>query len=78
MDTGGQAFPGYAWSGMFLRDWLAGQALAGLATQSNELLGVVNKTHPDWSAERMRSVVRECVALAAYEYADAMIAERAK
>ena len=50
-------------SGMTLRDWFAGQALNGI-TSGNGI---------DWT-----QVKGDVVAGAAYEFADAMLAERAK
>lgn len=75
---GGPAFPG-AWhpemgwsptqipSGMSLRDWFAGQALAGIAANP-EGITVDGETKRDPSA----------YALVAYLLADAMLAEREK
>lgn len=67
MDTrsGGQAFPRTPthFNGMTLRDWFAGQALIGM-TLGQETVPV-------------QSVAKNA-ALAAYQYADAMIAEREK
>jgi Na+/proline symporter len=65
---GGHAFPtenisGFDTPGMTLRDWFAGQALAGV------LAHVVGTTESD--AIRFAS-------LAAYRIADAMLAKRAK
>ena len=59
----GQAFPGEFSSGMSLRDWFAGQALADMAS-------VVDKDFPGFGMEQ---VAKEC-----YRMADAMIAERGK
>lgn len=47
-------------SGMSLRDWFAGQALAGLLTQTH----LVQKYQSDWFAK------------GAYQMADAMLAAR--
>lgn len=59
-DYRGPAFPNSpVTSGMSLRDWFAGQALAGLASMS---------MHP---GDRRLAVE------AAYQYADAMLAQRA-
>lgn len=70
---GGAAFPQSLaqegpFGGMTLRDWFAGQALAGIIARQtrSEYEGSVN-SH-DWS----------CEAGDAYALADAMIAERAK
>jgi hypothetical protein len=62
---GGPAFPvKYQSGGMTLRDYFAGQALAGfLAAHAGQ---GVSLPEDDWSATR------------AYEIADAMLAERAK
>jgi hypothetical protein len=67
MQNGGPAFPckdaGIVFSGMTLRDWFAGQALAGfLASYSGE-----NVTLPRTADAAER----------AYDYADAMLRERA-
>jgi hypothetical protein len=73
---GGQAFPqplavgpnddAYpAYPGMSLRDWFAGQALAGILA----FPGVVNGSHDKSAASCVR---------ASYFYADAMIKERDK
>lgn len=75
INDGGPAFPlqsigpdfvpGYA--GMTLRDWLAGQAVAGMSSRYREHHGAGS----DLSVCRV-------IAARAYELADAMIAERAK
>ena len=57
---GGNAFPYASYRGMSLRDYFAGQALAGILA------------NPDW----YRGSERQSVATAAYNYADAMLAER--
>ncbi|MCK9549179.1 hypothetical protein [Aquamicrobium sp.] len=74
IDDGGPAFPteqGHCpdgtWNqsfepGMSLRDWFAGQALAGMLTGQNV-----------WHGDSPR-----LIAVQAYEIADRMIAERAK
>lgn len=75
-NNGGPAFPteprgpiyGGKHDGMTLRDWFAGQALAGLVTMK-----VLHEI------ARKSGVGSETVtAQAAYEYADAMIKERTK
>lgn len=50
-------------AGLTVRDWLAGQALAGFCAAD---------------AEEFRSVTSGAFAKLAYEYADAMLAEREK
>jgi hypothetical protein len=80
INDGGPAFPipgavnpsdnGPAWaqepySGMSLRDWFAGQALAGILACGG-LPGKPGRTFSDLNAE------------AAYKQADAMLAERAQ
>lgn len=69
-DDGGPAFPlpSYDWNthgGMSLRDWFAGQAMAGILANPEALRASPPLKH----AER---------AEAAYKAADAMIAERNK
>lgn len=66
---GGPAFPSFAREadgdpGMWLRDWFAGQALAGYLTL--------------YAGEAMPIPDPEEVAVNSYRYADAMLAERAK
>ena len=71
---GGAAFPATVplednetavWTGMSLRDWFAGQALAGMLAESGAPVS--------WQAEvRLRTA-----AAIAYQMADAMLAERA-
>lgn len=65
-DDGGPAFPTPHYQdsieGMSLRDWFAGQALAGLSAKHGTVLG----DDGEW------------VAMQAYAYADAMIEERSK
>ena len=79
MNNGGPAFPqsdlsGYGigpvdgMAGMSLRDWFAGQALAGWLASYG----------PDAGHPANRPGSRETVARQAYEIADAMIAEREK
>lgn len=75
IDSGGPAFPGQPWPdrvgvyekapGMTLRDWFAGQALAGIAANSNGIFigGEIRHDTPAY-------------ARVAYEIADAMLAER--
>lgn len=63
---GGPAFPStlQPTSGMTLRDWFAGQALAGLVADPNTR---------GWETENMPGKAEFC-----YELADAMIKEREK
>lgn len=74
-DDGGPAFPesctseGYranVYSGMTLRDWFAGQALAGMCAYSG-------RAESDVILSRILSRVQN-----AYAHADAMLAERSK
>ena len=77
-DDGGPAFPRIAnlsaekMDGMSLRDYFAGQVLAGLSASSERLtaLGGIAYTQGD--------EVTQVFAAVAYQYADAMLAERAK
>jgi hypothetical protein len=76
IDDGGPAFPPMAplesWGdpkqGMSLRDWFAGQALAGLLADPNE------GPQDDETLEDAISRIAE----GAYSYADAMLEARAK
>jgi hypothetical protein len=78
INTGGPAFPnvptgaGDRWSewdtGMTLRDWFAGQALAGMVTRPFE------RANPDYVEES--GSVCDAFARQAYEFADAMLAAR--
>lgn len=63
--AGGQAFPRPDAVGMSLRDWFAGQALAGLLS------------NPNWAPVE-NGTAEARYAGAAYLQADAMLAERAK
>ena len=82
-DDGGPVFPGEyvavygddkQYSGMSLRDWFAGQALAGfLASPHNE--GVWSERNNDDASDGAgadQTDIAEC----AYQYADAMLATR--
>lgn len=61
MKNGGFAFPSVGFSsGMTLRDWLAGQALAGFCAAPHDL-----RNHTD-----------KAMAIGAYKAADAMLAAR--
>ena len=72
-DTGGQAFPCVhelsETKGMTLRDWFAGQALQAIVTKHKPFVSADNKV---WNKASQRA------AAGAYEYADAMLAERSK
>ena len=81
-DDGGPAFPhtvqmeGFdrVWvSGMSLRDYFAGQALAGIAacTGPDEGARAIRK-----AAAKNNSTFEQAIAGLAYEWADAMLAER--
>ena len=81
-DDGGPAFPmeidtedskgypitGKIVGGMSLRDWFAGMALQGMVAQPND-----HTFTWDYTKE-----VRQRLAVKAYQYADAMLAERNK
>jgi hypothetical protein len=76
LDNGGPAFPTIAGhtvysNGMTLRDWFAGQALAGMATWTPA-------PPPHETSIPLPHRARELKAQWAYQMADAMIAERAK
>jgi hypothetical protein len=79
INDGGAAFPNsvqpdfqYAEAGMTLRDWFAGQALAGvMASPDGSVFRYVIETAKTTSPA-------PAVAALAYELADAMLAERSK
>lgn len=91
-NDGGSAFPGIThieapqtinhmtpkWSrvksdgGMSLRDWFAGRALSGLLSDG-ETIGIMGKAASEAGKSRV-----PYMASAAYEIADAMLAERSK
>ena len=73
IDDGGAAFPhpGHYSSGMSLRDWFAGQAIAGLLVGRAGMLG------NDFSAYA-KGYCNGALADRAYALVDAMLAERAK
>lgn len=62
-------FPDYASAGMSLRDWFAGQALAGLI--GDQSFRAYARSHAGKSGPAIH-------AEAAYQVADAMLAERSK
>ena len=70
-NDGGPAFPQTtpfgSSGGMTLRDWLAGQALAGWLASFD-----ANMVHP------VRNNTEDSTAMACYKMADAMLAEREK
>jgi len=81
-DNGGPAFPvvptmegagqwGYAYPGMTLRDWFAGQALAGLLADSKRSRKLYENAGGD-------DGILRCNSEWAYSLADAMLAERSK
>lgn len=79
-NNGGAAFPfqpkgpnGEPWSpeyGMTLRDYFAGQALAGIMANNEYLLGAKKVSNAD------KTTSMKLVAQSAYEFADAMLKER--
>ena len=71
INNGGHAFPGTreyhgGYYGMSLRDWFAGQAMAGMLAYSQ------NDRSGNWA----NNASEIAVARGAYEYADAMLAAR--
>ena len=77
--TGGTAYPvvsplGEQHSGMMLRDFFAGQALAGLsATVDDSVYDEKRGTVEEWRENERRITAEYC-----YKVADSMIAERKK
>lgn len=71
-----QAFPvnyqGSGTHGMTLRDYFAGQALAGLLSREGFRENLMNT--PEYQSETFASAT----SIIAYDYADTMLAERAK
>ena len=73
-DEGGTAFPvpeQFSWSGMSLRDWFAGQALASIAAEWG-------KRPMETADERGEKQVYLNAAEMAYGFADGMLAWRSK
>lgn len=68
-NDGGAAFPGAGNSGMSLRDYLAGQVIAGMMANHERLVNIV---WPDDS----ESLANIKITSAAYATADAMLAAR--
>jgi len=70
-DSVGEMGPRYTDPGMTLRDWMAGQALAGVASSvgGNGIASAISKMAKAESMTEARVVAQFC-----YEYADAMIA----
>ena len=79
-DEGGPAFPVEAFAaqhapGMSLRDWFAGQAMNGLASDTgDDPLPLSHDDTPDTARRRYW----EAIAATSYEIADAMLKERSK
>lgn len=81
IDEGGPAFPLHVpaiigepdtyWNGMSLRDWFAGQALAGMQTQWKYIELYLTSCGSGKAED-----VRKFMAWASYEQADAMLAAR--
>lgn len=68
---GGQAFPSLTASGMTLRQWYAGQALAGMAPTPNGPVGQQGVAGVAQSYQGTAAVL----AAVAFKIADAMLAE---
>ena len=75
INDGGPAFPDdHSQVGMTLRDYFAGQALAGVVPGIEH---EVDKINPDSKYYDQRSdQLHQCAAIRAYCYADAMLAAR--
>lgn len=76
-NNGGPAFPSPGYSddgerrGMSLRDWFAGQAMAGICGGTNEAAFAIKHV-----AAKHGLNATDIIAKSAYEHADAMLAER--
>ncbi|NTG61804.1 hypothetical protein G6L45_16105 [Agrobacterium rhizogenes] len=67
-DNEDPVFGNAQYPGMSLRDWFAGQALAGEFAAQNEITGeIANSTPDEWMLDRAKAL---------YRMADAMIAVR--
>lgn len=62
--------PGEHWYGISLRDWFAGQALAGICADTGSLERAAKEQYGK------RTIRPEMVAAAAYQIADAMLKAR--
>ncbi len=69
-DDGGPAFPVHLETGMSLRDFFAGQALAGMANHT------IPETYIGFAADKFNRI-KDATAASAYQYADAMLKARA-
>lgn len=74
INTGGPAFPVMYFEGMTLRDYFAGQALAGIYPLIEAEIDKLNSDRKDF--DQRLSEWYQCAAIRAYSYADAMIAAR--
>lgn len=68
-NDGGAAFPGAGNAGMSLRDYFAGQVIAGMMANHERLMIIVEEFDTQEDAEKK-------IAEAAYKTADAMLAAR--
>ena len=80
INDGGPAFPvamneiSGAYCGMTLRDWFAGQALAGLSARSVDVYRKLERTGT--SILEIEQELKDVICDVSYKYADAMLAAR--
>lgn len=74
-----QTGPASGWeTGLSVRDWFAGQALAGIVANTNALNVIVEQAGGMAVVTMKPGSITGRLAACCYEYADAMLAEREK